>query len=454
MACGRRAVGWASRRVSRVAREDGAVALASVATRIDRLPLSLVLFVIAIPLAIPLAVDVVGTISFSILHVVLLGLLAADAAGLLAGKSLAPHGRFESLALVLILALGLLNLAYTLDLPRGVAHWILSAMLFGGFWVVRSRVSSPRQVLGFIDWMIATSLPVLAYGIVQTTLPERMVPDWAPHALVYLGSKPFLRAFSTFDNALYFALYTNVVFCSSLARLAAARSGWTRLLALVGALLALAALFRTASVGALLGALVGGLTALLVARPALLLLVPPAAAVAVGAMPEPFRLKIVGVFGGFASSLPARLILYRSAVDLIRDNPILGVGLGSVEEAIRRGHRLSYDLAVAFTSENFLLERGVESGIPGLLLYAALVYAAFRNGVRGLSQGRRNQDLTQREAACAVFAFLVGFFTQGMTIAIGNFSLMALLGAFIALASIVAEARPLGAAPPTLVAAR
>lgn len=406
---------------------------------VHRLPLSLWALVVSIPLAIPLAVDVVGTISFSVLHVVLLGLLAADFLRALAGAPLLSGGRPQAFLLASILAVGLVNLSYSLDVPRGISHWVLSALLLAGFWVTRTRVVSALAAQSLVDAFLAVGIPILAYGVIQPDLPISNLPGWAPHSAVYLGSTPFLRAFSTFENVLYFALFTNVLFALAVARLVGARSARARVVASAVILLSILALFRTASIGALIGMLAGGAVALALGRSSRLFLIPVGAILAFFLMPEPFRYKIIGLAGGFTTSLSARFLLYESGIALLRDNLLLGVGLGSVEEAMRAGYRVTYSGVVAYTSENFLLERAIESGLLGLLLYGAVVWIGFGNAIRGWQIGVRRLDRDRREASRCVLAFLTGFFTQGLTIAVGSFAHMALLGVFLALASALAE---------------
>lgn len=407
----------------------------SAGTHARTFPFSLAALLVAIPLAVPLAVDVVGTISFSVLHAVLLALLFGNFLRAVSGRDLLQGGRTQGLLLAAVLALGLLNLGYAMDLPRGVAHWMLSALLFSGFWVVRTRVDDPKAVLRVIDFFVASSLPILAYGIIQPSLPPSMLPRWAPISAVYLGSTPFLRAFSTFENVLYFALYANVVFSLGVARLVGARGPLARTAAAAAVLLAVAAMYRAASIGALVGMAAGGCIAVGLGRPSRLLVAPIAGAIAFLLMPEPFRFKVIGLAGGFTPSLSARLLLYESAIEIIRDHPILGVGLGSVQEAMHEGYRVAYTSIVASTSENFLLERGIESGLPGLFLYVAILGLGFRDSMSGWRHGTSDPD--RREAARAVLAYLTAFSVQGLTIAVGSFAHMTLFGAFLGLASVV-----------------
>lgn len=416
-------------------------------TRNGREATAIVLLLAAVPLAIPLAIDVWGTISFSVLHVVAGALLVASLLRGMSGVDVLAGGRGVALLLAAMLALGIINLAYSRDLPRGIAHWVLAAFLFAGYVVTYARVRSPELVLNVIRGFLLTSVPILGYGIVQSSLPSSAVPDWAPHAVIFLGAKPVLRAFGTFENVLYLALYANLVFCVAFARVVGGRSLRARAFPALVALLALGAIFRTASVGALIGILVASVVVLALGRPARLLLLPVILAALFFAMPEAFRYKILGIFGGFSTSLSSRALLYESSIRLMMDNPILGVGLGSVEEAMLRGYRLSYASAVGYNAENFFLERGAESGIPGLCLYVALFWIAFRSSWRGWRIASRDADSARTDATRAVLAFLVGFVAQGQMIVVGNFGLMALLGVFVALAVCLGNASSAPFAP-------
>lgn len=141
------------------------------------------------------------------------------------------------------------------------------------------------------------------------------------------------------------------------------------------------------------GALLGCIVALLVITtlksrlwlPFWLTVMLAAAIVAYNVGPAVFFEWILGHSDVFVdSSLQGRQELWHRSVDLIRDHPLTGVGMGVVEPAIRS--RLSSDLIRPDSNfkhaHNIYLQAGAEMGLPGLiahlLLYVILAYLLVR----------------------------------------------------------------------------
>lgn len=114
-----------------------------------------------------------------------------------------------------------------------------------------------------------------------------------------------------------------------------------------------------------------------------------------------------------------RLILWRIALRIFRGHVLLGVGAGRFADAIRVSspgllsrimQHVSAKIAFNFVSpHNLLLSIVVESGLLGLIMFAAFMFVTFRSGMHALKHGA-SQSQTQlvRELLAGMAGFLAG----------------------------------------------
>ena len=273
----------------------------------------------------------------------------------------------KPLALFLTAALlSLLVTEYPLLSVRELRALILEPILF--FWLLHAlRGSAPLALAGFLASACLTGLAAIAQiplGLGGTEAEGvRRAQAWYPSA-----------------NHLALMLGRALPFC-----LAAALAGW-RVLWLPGAVIGLAILL-TFSTGGWLGALAAVLVVVaLVARRELALrfgglalvalLVISALAIA-GVLPE--RLNPLRQTGGF------RLDLWLSSVQMIRDHPLLGVGLDNFayvyqQVYLREGAAAEPNLS---HPHNWVLHVWLELGLAGLAAFGWLLVSFAAQARRG-----------------------------------------------------------------------
>ncbi|MEZ4595136.1 MAG: O-antigen ligase family protein [Chloroflexota bacterium] len=121
---------------------------------------------------------------------------------------------------------------------------------------------------------------------------------------------------------------------------------------------------------------------------------------------DPVQQTAVGSLG----SLGFRQEMWRWSIVAIQDFPFTGVGLGSFRRVIRRLYPLSidpgYDVAHA---HNIFLHTAVDIGIPGLIVYLALIGLVL---VLGWQVARQNTPM--RPYALGLIAGLIAFHIYGM----------------------------------------
>ncbi|HXL52463.1 MAG TPA: O-antigen ligase family protein [Gemmatimonadales bacterium] len=120
-----------------------------------------------------------------------------------------------------------------------------------------------------------------------------------------------------------------------------------------------------------------------------------------------------------------RFAVLQTATRIIRDHPVLGVGLGAYEVAQYR-----YNPSLGYLdTHNTYLNVLAETGLPGLVLFLAVII----NVLRGVQHARRRamrQSPAQAEALRWLQYALFGYLTAGV---FGSFSRLAFLYVYLAL---------------------
>ncbi len=107
-----------------------------------------------------------------------------------------------------------------------------------------------------------------------------------------------------------------------------------------------------------------------------------------------------------------RTTIWRTAVNIIADKPLLGVGAGNFEEAYKQ-HADSVVVAFLSHAHNDILNIAASSGIPACLIYLFMWYYMFRELLR--SRKRANPEAVGRLALSATVVASVAFFAVSLT---------------------------------------
>lgn len=349
------------------------------------------LLLLLIPLREPLSVDIVGTVSVFPSDILLFVLfaLAIKREGLRTTWRESPSFKI-GLAIFVLSFPGLLTASRLL---LGVNALYQLAAQLGFLFVARSMVRTGRDAQKVLVAVVVGMIPIIVYGFYQASLPYGAdLPDWSPHYIAWdaLGGKS-VRVFSTFRHPVHLANYISVGVGLSLGlAMSSLRRPLKWFLLLVGAAGALCSLF-TSSIGGLLGMFSAVVATIVLQRRWRILVLSPFLFVALLSFAPPAMTAKLGlVVTGKSTSGAARLVTYNQSLAILRDNPILGVGWGSTHSAFEHDYRMTRADAVAFTAENYFLQRGVALGLPGIVLALLLCILFFRNAVlpRGELPGR------------------------------------------------------------------
>jgi len=298
-----------------------------------------------------------------------LALLLAWGAVLVRRKSLNltwPRTPYDTpLALFLLAALlSLLVTEYPLLSSRELRAVILEPILF--FWLLSVfRGSAPLALAGFL---LAASLTALA-AVVQLPLGiggteaegVRRAQAWYPsanHLALMLGRAwPFSIAAAVAQRS--WRLWPLVTLVGLALLLTFSTGGWVG--ALVAALVVLAAL-----TGRRLAAPLGGAAVVLLGLASVLAIV--------GVLPE--RLNPLRQSGGF------RLDLWLSSLEMIRDHPLLGIGLDNFAYVYQQGYLRALAEPNLSHPHNWLLNMWLELGLLGLIAFVWLLVIFWKDARR------------------------------------------------------------------------
>ena len=102
-----------------------------------------------------------------------------------------------------------------------------------------------------------------------------------------------------------------------------------------------------------------------------------------------------------------RLAAWRAGLSMVTAEPLTGVGVGNFQPLIGQYARPGED--VGTVAHNMYLEIAAEMGLPGLAIFVAILWSAFRTLRRVRRQTRRDGPLILYQSATGLEAGLIGF---------------------------------------------
>jgi O-antigen ligase len=407
------------------------------------------LVLLTLPLKEPLSFDVAGTVSVYPVDLLAVGLLAAVVRERGAAWFLKRSVSLRIIVAITVLSLvGLYSASNVFWGVASVYRIVIQLVVFAlALAIVRTPADARRALVAAAVSLVVPAL----YGFHQASLPYGSpVADWGYQTTAYdLRGTPFLRAFSTMDHPLHFSHYMSIGLGLSLGLAAGARSAAKRAALLGLAAVAGAANLLTYSAGGVVGILSSLVAVVIVLRSKRLVAALAAVIVALLLLaPPPLVAKVERMLRGDAATTAARLVTYEQSLMVLRDHPLIGVGWGSVGSAMRGEYRITRADPVAYTSENYFLQRAVALGLVGLSLYVALFVRFFRDVAVLRRDGGGASDRARVGTALLIGG--VAFLAQAQLIPAASVSTNSVLWLFFAVAETLRGApdAPEAAAPP------
>lgn len=171
----------------------------------------------------------------------------------------------------------------------------------------------------------------------------------------------------------------------------------------------LAALFMTMSRGGWLGLALSLLIFIVIVRKELLLLAIPMAGAAVYFIPQTFIARFMTIFNMNESSASYRLQIWKVAIRIIKDNFLLGLGLGYMP--FKRTFERYLSTLGIFHAHNTFIEIFAEMGVLGFFFFVLFVIAIF---VALFRYPIKSEDRYMRTMGAAMVASFSGMLFHGM----------------------------------------
>jgi putative inorganic carbon (HCO3(-)) transporter len=293
------------------------------------------------------------------------------------------------------------------------------------FALMNRALRLPRWRTGVISAYLLAALATSAYGLRQWIFGADALATWVDPNSVTEGTT---RVYSFLGNPNLLGGYLLPAVFFSVAAIFVWRGRMTQLLALfmagANALCVILTFSRGAWLGLLLGAftlamlllwwwqnlfpaawrrwlfpvVLGGLTATLLIAVTVL---------------EPLRVRVASIFAGRQdSSNNFRLNVWLSALEMIKDRPLLGIGPGNAafNEVYPLYQEAKYS---ALSAYSIPLEIGVETGLIGFSVFIWFLLVTVNQGWRDLQQVRQTGD-RQGYWLLAAIASLVGLLGHGL----------------------------------------
>lgn len=110
-----------------------------------------------------------------------------------------------------------------------------------------------------------------------------------------------------------------------------------------------------------------------------------------------------------------RLVRWITGLEILKQTPIFGVGLGHFGGAVAMNNKLSYLVGIlvvkTFYMDNYYLKTAVETGLFGLFAFIMLMYQIIVNGIRTI---RITNDKVSKELEIGIFAGLFGVIVHNL----------------------------------------
>lgn len=266
------------------------------------------------------------------------------------------------------------------------------------FYIAVLFIKDYKALEGTIIVILISAAFVAMNAILQYVIGTS-VQNWQPWGPKFEFTAGRIRSYSTFDNPIYLGVYMILIIGIIIGVMKYVQTMYIRNLLIIHFSICLLALFFSFSRGGWVG-LVGSivLISVFVLRqkgfiPLITLL--STFYVAILVLPSVFMERLYRVVDFADSSIIQRFYVYESAINMIKDNMLWGIGPGRFKEVypIYQNSYSSADTST-FTAENTFLEYFVENGIMIIILYVFLwiwfyknTYYVYRNNNHPIVQG-------------------------------------------------------------------
>lgn len=284
------------------------------------------------------------------------------------------------------------------------------AFNFGGIFLalmVYKEVNSKERLNNILTSIAIGATLVGVFGLYQFVFLGTVQREWIDASLKGVITR---RAYSVFMNPNIFAEYLVLVTPLVVSQFWAHRDGFKKFIYLMIAGLLLLNMMLTFSRGGMVSIAVAAMVFLFFAMRPLFVFLIPIGIFSINFLPEKIQNRIYSIFNFADSSTSYRFKMWGITKDLIRDNPMVGVGFG--HKAFKQEFELLIRSMPIFHAHNTYLEIMAEGGALGIISFLYIVIGSIVNLFKS---GMKSTDKYIRTVSIGLLASIIGILTNGMT---------------------------------------
>lgn len=284
------------------------------------------------------------------------------------------------------------------------------AFNFGGIFLalmVYKEVNSKQKLNNILTSLAIGAALVGVFGLYQFVFLGTVQREWIDASLKGVITR---RAYSVFMNPNIFAEYLVLVTPLVVSQFWAHRDGFKKFIYLMISGLLLVNMMLTFSRGGMVSIAVAAMVFLFFAMRPLFVFLIPIGIFSINFLPEKIQNRIYSIFNFADSSTSYRFKMWGITKDLIRDNPMVGVGFG--HKTFKQEFELLIRSMPIFHAHNTYLEIMAEGGALGIISFLYIVIGSIVNLFKS---GMKSTDKYIRTVSIGLLASIMGILTNGMT---------------------------------------
>jgi len=284
------------------------------------------------------------------------------------------------------------------------------AFNFGGIFLalmVYKEVNTKERLNNILTSIAIGAALVGVFGLYQFVFLGTVQREWIDASLKGVITR---RAYSVFMNPNIFAEYLVLVTPLVVSQFWAHRDGFKKFIYLMISGLLLLNMMLTFSRGGMVSIAVAAMVFLFFAMRPLFVFLIPIGIFSINFLPDKIQNRIYSIFNFADSSTSYRFKMWGITKDLIRDNPMVGVGFG--HKTFKQEFELLIRSMPIFHAHNTYLEIMAEGGALGIISFLYIVIGSIVNLFKS---GMKSTDKYIRTVSIGLLASIIGILTNGMT---------------------------------------
>lgn len=280
-------------------------------------------------------------------------------------------------------------------------HFVSIGLVF----VMVNTIKTLEDFNKVVTVLVFSATIVSLIGLYQYIVGVEVKAAW-----VDVENNPDIRArvYSVFGNPNILAEYLVMMIPLSISLFWYSKKIHKKVIFLGTSLILILALVLTLSRGGWVGFAFSALIFMILVEKRLLLSIIPIGVGGIYFLPQTILNRIMSIFNLADSSNAYRLTMWSISMDIIKDNPIAGVGFGHLP--FKQTFETYIRTMPTYHAHNTYLETAAEIGIPGLIAFLFFLFILFKYGIKNLIQ-QDNKYI--KIMAAGVFSGLGGLLAHG-----------------------------------------